>query len=362
MTSSLSLIMDPRTDIYEPSYGTIFGCHNVNINLKYMLKSMFRASAIRPFKQGRYQEDNHKVYTGTLPNGQLVAVKRAQLRSTQGGLEFKTNIELLSRVHHKNVDGLVGFCFDEGEQMLVYEFIVNGILKDSLSEAIWVKVVDSIHVAHLDNSSKCGYYSVDVVMGFKGDTSLAITFHHIYALDIYKDARVTDRVDVDAFLSFLLRLPRGGMVETQWNELMSILRSVTTTSSLDFLGWSHDPTDLYTVSSAHSFIDASSLIIGNVNAVWKTWVPIRLNILLWWLRLGRILTRERLSARGSGVATLVQGWVLAHPNKFEIRQSQVESILHIFLVCPSLKDIRLRIANWWDVDLPNVLSIMAYIS
>ncbi|XP_052623205.1 leucine-rich repeat receptor protein kinase HPCA1 isoform X2 [Lactuca sativa] len=73
------------------------------------------------------------VYRGTLRNGQLVAVKRAQLRSTQGGLEFKTEIELLSRVHHKNVVGLVGFCFDEGEQMLVYEFIVNGTLKDSLS-------------------------------------------------------------------------------------------------------------------------------------------------------------------------------------------------------------------------------------
>lgn len=73
------------------------------------------------------------VYRGTLPNKQLVAIKRAQLRSTQGGLEFKTEIELLSRVHHKNVVGLVGFCFDEGEQMLVYEYVVNGTLKDSLS-------------------------------------------------------------------------------------------------------------------------------------------------------------------------------------------------------------------------------------
>ncbi|KAI3509165.1 hypothetical protein L1887_24212 [Cichorium endivia] len=73
------------------------------------------------------------VYRGTLPNRQLVAIKRAQLRSTQGGLEFKTEIELLSRVHHKNVVGLVGFCFDEGEQMLVYEYVVNGTLKDSLS-------------------------------------------------------------------------------------------------------------------------------------------------------------------------------------------------------------------------------------
>nr|GEW99584.1 probable leucine-rich repeat receptor-like protein kinase At5g49770 [Tanacetum cinerariifolium] len=73
------------------------------------------------------------VYKGSLPKGQLIAIKRAQQGSTQGGLEFKTEIELLSRVHHKNVVGLIGFCFDQGEQMLVYEYIVNGTLKDSLS-------------------------------------------------------------------------------------------------------------------------------------------------------------------------------------------------------------------------------------
>lgn len=60
-------------------------------------------------------------------------IKRAQRGSTQGGLEFKTEIELLSRVHHKNLVGLVGFCFEQGEQMLVYEFMPNGTLKESLS-------------------------------------------------------------------------------------------------------------------------------------------------------------------------------------------------------------------------------------
>lgn len=68
-----------------------------------------------------------------LPGGQAVAIKRAQQGSMQGGLEFKTEIELLSRVHHKNLVGLVGFCFDQGEQMLVYEFVPNGTLRESLS-------------------------------------------------------------------------------------------------------------------------------------------------------------------------------------------------------------------------------------
>ncbi|KAI3509114.1 hypothetical protein L1887_24140 [Cichorium endivia] len=74
-----------------------------------------------------------KVYKGTLDTGNEVAIKRAQQGSLQGAQEFKTEIELLSRIHHKNVVALVGFCYEQGEQMLVYEYISNGTLKDNLS-------------------------------------------------------------------------------------------------------------------------------------------------------------------------------------------------------------------------------------
>ncbi|OWM81577.1 hypothetical protein CDL15_Pgr007615 [Punica granatum] len=74
-----------------------------------------------------------KVYRGVLQDGPPVAIKRAQQGSMQGALEFKTEIELLSRVHHKNLVGLVGFCFEQEEQMLVYEYMPNGTLRESLS-------------------------------------------------------------------------------------------------------------------------------------------------------------------------------------------------------------------------------------
>ncbi|XP_057523661.1 leucine-rich repeat receptor protein kinase HPCA1-like isoform X2 [Amaranthus tricolor] len=74
-----------------------------------------------------------KVYKGKLESGELVAIKRAQQGSLQGALEFKTEIELLSRVHHKNVVNLIGFCYDKGEQMLIYEYVANGSLRAALS-------------------------------------------------------------------------------------------------------------------------------------------------------------------------------------------------------------------------------------
>ncbi|KAF8719436.1 hypothetical protein HU200_024151 [Digitaria exilis] len=73
-----------------------------------------------------------KVYKGTLVDGTRVAIKRAERGSMQGVVEFKNEIELLSRVHHRNLVSLIGFCYEQGEQMLVYEYISNGTLRENL--------------------------------------------------------------------------------------------------------------------------------------------------------------------------------------------------------------------------------------
>ncbi|XP_072070884.1 probable LRR receptor-like serine/threonine-protein kinase At1g06840 isoform X2 [Arachis hypogaea] len=73
------------------------------------------------------------VYKGTLPDETIVAIKRAQEDSLQGTREFLNEIELLSRLHHRNLVSLIGYCDQEGEQMLVYEFMPNGTLRDWLS-------------------------------------------------------------------------------------------------------------------------------------------------------------------------------------------------------------------------------------
>ncbi|GLU14827.1 hypothetical protein SLE2022_313740 [Rubroshorea leprosula] len=74
-----------------------------------------------------------KVYKGVLADGTVVAIKRAHQGSLQSQAEFITEIELLSRLHHRNLVSLVGYCDEQGEQMLVYEFMPNGSLHDLLS-------------------------------------------------------------------------------------------------------------------------------------------------------------------------------------------------------------------------------------
>ncbi|GKV44001.1 hypothetical protein SLEP1_g51230 [Rubroshorea leprosula] len=77
-----------------------------------------------------------KVYRGTLVDSTIVAIKRAQQGSLQGEKEFLTEIQLLSRLHHRNLVSLVGYCDEEGEQMLVYEYMSNGTLQYHLSGKI----------------------------------------------------------------------------------------------------------------------------------------------------------------------------------------------------------------------------------
>ncbi|KAI3845425.1 hypothetical protein MKW92_004877, partial [Papaver armeniacum] len=74
-----------------------------------------------------------RVYKGILADKTVVAIKRAQEDSLQGQKEFFTEIELLSRLHHRNLVSLLGYCHEDGEQMLIYEFMPNGTLRDCLS-------------------------------------------------------------------------------------------------------------------------------------------------------------------------------------------------------------------------------------
>ena len=75
----------------------------------------------------------HQVYKGFLSSGEAVVIKGANTDSLQVSTEFTTNeIELLSRIHHRNVVGLIGFCFEKGEHILVYEYMPNGTLRECL--------------------------------------------------------------------------------------------------------------------------------------------------------------------------------------------------------------------------------------
>ncbi|KVI08578.1 hypothetical protein Ccrd_013026 [Cynara cardunculus var. scolymus] len=74
------------------------------------------------------------VYKGELHDGTKIAVKRMECGVIIGkGLsEFKSEIAVLTKVRHRNLVALLGYCLDGNEKLLVYEYMPQGTLSQHL--------------------------------------------------------------------------------------------------------------------------------------------------------------------------------------------------------------------------------------
>ncbi|CAM0901443.1 unnamed protein product [Alopecurus aequalis] len=69
------------------------------------------------------------VYRGYLKEADLhVAVKRISKGSQQGKKEYAAEVKIISRLRHRNLVQLIGWCHGGGELLLVYELMPNGSL------------------------------------------------------------------------------------------------------------------------------------------------------------------------------------------------------------------------------------------
>ncbi|KAM0036120.1 putative protein kinase RLK-Pelle-L-LEC family [Helianthus debilis subsp. tardiflorus] len=73
------------------------------------------------------------VYKGFLKDSRTyIAVKRVSKTSKQGMKEYSSEVRIISRLRHRNLVQLIGWCHQKGDFLLVYEYMENGSLDSHL--------------------------------------------------------------------------------------------------------------------------------------------------------------------------------------------------------------------------------------
>lgn len=116
----------------------------------FSFESMVKATDNFSFSNRLGQGGFGIVYKGMLEDGHEIAIKRLSRTSKQGRLEFTNEVKLVAKLQHTNLVGLIGCCTEQGEKIVVYEYMKNKSLDyflfDSSRKAIltWKKRLNII--------------------------------------------------------------------------------------------------------------------------------------------------------------------------------------------------------------------------
>ncbi|CAL0303724.1 unnamed protein product [Lupinus luteus] len=120
------------------------GCLGLKSSVAKDLKGLSSQSGVFTLRQIKAATDNFDesfkigqggfgpVYKGILSDGTVVAVKQLSSKSRQGNREFVNEIGMISALKHPNLVKLHGFCVEEDQLLLIYEYMENNSLAHTL--------------------------------------------------------------------------------------------------------------------------------------------------------------------------------------------------------------------------------------
>ncbi|XP_050206269.1 probable LRR receptor-like serine/threonine-protein kinase At1g67720 [Mercurialis annua] len=118
----------------KPSTGNSMarGWHLMDESVSYYITFSELEEATNSFSKKIGRGSFGSVFYGQMKDGKEIAVKIMADSCTHLTQQFVTEVSLLSRIHHRNLVPLIGFCEEEDRRILVYEYMHNGTLRDHI--------------------------------------------------------------------------------------------------------------------------------------------------------------------------------------------------------------------------------------
>ncbi|XP_076897041.1 G-type lectin S-receptor-like serine/threonine-protein kinase At4g27290 [Bidens hawaiensis] len=106
--------------------------------LSMLLKATNNFSTNNKIGEGGYGP----VYKGIPEDRKEIAVKRLAKTSTQGLQEFKNEVTSISKLQHRNLVKLLGYCIEAAGKMLIYEYMPNKSLDFFIFDRTQSELID----------------------------------------------------------------------------------------------------------------------------------------------------------------------------------------------------------------------------
>ncbi|GKD74603.1 RNA-directed DNA polymerase, eukaryota [Tanacetum coccineum] len=131
----------------------------------------------------------------------------------------------------------------------------------------------------------------------------------------------------------------GGAELSQLDSLSNLIREVVLVPAMDRYTWSLEGSGEFSVASIRRVIDDNYLPTVSSNTRWIKYLPIKVNIIAWKVKMKALPVRFNLSRRGIDIGSIT----------CPVCEGEVETTCHLFFKCSIIRQIVRKISSWWDV-------------
>nr|GEV03953.1 nucleotide-binding alpha-beta plait domain-containing protein [Tanacetum cinerariifolium] len=210
-----------------------------------------------------------------------------------------------------------------------------------------IKVLDYMRIK-LENEESTAFWDDNWI----GGKVLMYSFPRIYALETEKEVTVNSKMSDTRLENSFRRSIKGGVEHVQFNELSDMLQSVSLMPYSDMWVWSLEGLGEFSVASIQNIIDDKRLLTVDTRTLWIKYVPIKVNVLAWKIKIEALLTRFNISRRGIDIDSIL----------CPICECGVESVRHVFFSCSLVRQIVRKVYSWWDVMYIDVNSYVEWLN